>query len=140
MFDTIVKAAENFFIHQIGTPYDISEERCEMRTVIASIDIHSTIEQNYRVYVACDDAMIAMITELFLGEEAPDEETQTDMTLETANLIVGSAKVLAEECRSVPFTIATPIFVKRDRFDIECDQIRTVRSKEGQLTIGIKEQ
>jgi chemotaxis protein CheY-P-specific phosphatase CheC len=84
--------------------------------------------------------MISLITELFLGEEESDEETQNDMALETTNLIVGSAKVLAEELNEQPFTIQTPHFVKRDLFDLECDVFKTVAIDGRQMMIGIKEQ
>ena len=140
MFDTIVKAAENFFHNQIGLPFELSDNRCEMRTIIASIDIDSAADQTHRVYVACNDAMISLITELFLGEEESDEETQNDMALETTNLIVGSAKVLAEELHNQPFTIQTPQFVKRDLFDLECDVYKTVAIDGREMMIGIKEQ
>jgi hypothetical protein len=140
MFDIIVQAAENFFTHQIGLPFEVKAGQSEMRTIIASIDIETAADTTHRIYIACNDAMIASITELFLGEEIDDEETLTDMALETTNLIVGSAKVLAEECDALAFTIQTPHFVKRDLFDIACDQTRTVHIDGKQMTLGIKEQ
>ena len=140
MFETIVKAAENFFQHQIGLPFELSDAKCDMRTVIASIEIDSAAERSHQVYVACNDGMIGLIAELFLGEEESDEETLTDMALETTNLIVGSAKVLAEECHGIAFSIRTPHFVKRDLFDIECDQIKSLLIDDRQMIIGIKEQ
>ncbi len=140
MFDIIVQAAENFFQHQIRLPFEVAEGGAEMRTLIASIDIDAARERSHRIYVACDDAMVAMITETFLGEPAEDEETMTDMVLETANLIVGSAKVLAEELGPVAFSIRTPNYVKYDRFDLECDQLKTVSVDGRQMILGIKEQ
>ena len=140
MFEIIVQAAENFFTHQIGLPFEVTEGQSEMRTIIASIDIETAAGQIHRVYVACNDAMISMIAELFLGESIIEEETLTDMALETTNLIVGSAKVLAEECNAPAFSIQTPHFEKRDLFDIACDKIRTVRIDGKQMTLGIKEQ
>lgn len=140
MFDTIVKAAENFFDHQIGLPFELSDVRCDMRTVIASIDVDSAVSTSHRVYVACNDAMLTLITDLFLGEDAHDEQTLTDMALETTNLIVGSAKVLAEELEEPVFSIHTPFFVKQGTFDLECDMFKTLTIDGRQMTIGIKEQ
>ncbi len=140
MFETIVKAAENFMDQQLGIPAALSDEGIDMRTVIAYIDIDSAASQTHRVYVACNDAMIAMIAELFLGEEESDQETLNDMALETTNMIVGSAKVLSEELSGQAFTIQTPHYVKHDSFDIECDQVKKLSSDGCHIVIGIKEQ
>ena len=140
MFETIVKAAENFMDQQLGIPAKLSEDQTDMRTVIAYIDIDSAASQTHRVYIACNDAMIAMIAELFLGEEDSDQDTLNDMALETTNMIVGSAKVLAEELSDQAFTIRTPHYVKHDSFDMECDQSVKLSSDDRHIMIGIKEQ
>ena len=62
------------------------------------------------------------------------------MVLETANLVVGSAKVAARECQELPFTIGTPHFVKEAPFDIPCDALRGVGADGLMMIIGIKEQ
>jgi len=61
------------------------------------------------------------------------------MTLETTNLIVGSAKVIAEEADENPYTIATPHFVKTDVFDFEYDQVKLIMVENDEMLIAIKE-
>jgi hypothetical protein len=140
MLDTIVHAAENFLTHQLELTATAAERPDAMRTVIAYIDTESQTGRHHRVYVACNGTLIARIIELFLGEEEDDEATRTDMALETANLVVGSAKVIAQERGEVPFTIGTPHFVKDAPFDMLCDSVRELGGDGCMMIIGIKEQ
>ena len=61
------------------------------------------------------------------------------MALETANLIVGSAKVIAEEANDNPYTISTPHFIKTGIFDFEYDQAKYVSIENDKMVIAIKE-
>ena len=61
------------------------------------------------------------------------------MTLETANLIIGSAKVIAEETAENPYTIGTPHFIKLGIFDLEHDSAHTITIDKDEITIAIKE-
>ncbi len=140
MFNTILKAAENFCIHQIRSEHTVNEASTDLRTVIAYIDTKSEHSSTYRVYVACDEVLIQQLSELFLGEDESDEETLIDMALETANMIVGSAKVLASEEEDIHFNISTPHFVKIDPFDLECDEKRLIEVNGQSMIIAIKEQ
>lgn len=140
MIDVIVKAAENFCIHQIRLPYEISDDTPKTRTVIAYIDTEQSNSDVNRVYIACDEKLMQLITEIFLGEDESDEETIIDMALETANMIIGSAKVLSPEIEGPQFSIATPYFVKTDLFDLECDTTRLIEVGGHQMMIGIKGQ
>ena len=58
--------------------------------------------------------------------------------LETANMIVGSAKVIAENSKT-PYTINTPHFEKIGDFDFEYDDIKVIQVEDDKLTIAIKE-
>lgn len=140
MIDVIVKAAENFCTHQIRLPFTVSEDIPETRTLIAYIDTKHNNRSVHRVYIACDEKMTQMIAEIFLGEEESDEQTLVDMALETANMIIGSAKVLSPEIDGPYFSIATPYFEKKDIFDIECDKTMLIETNGNKMIIGIKEQ
>jgi hypothetical protein len=140
MLNTIVHAAENFLNHQLGVAATVTDRPEAMRTAIAYIDTESQNNRRCRIYVACSDALIAQIIECFLGEEESDEATRTDMALETANLVVGSAKVLAQESGDVPFTIGTPHLAKHASFDLPCDFVRAIGIDDRVMIIGIKEQ
>ncbi|SFV59340.1 hypothetical protein MNB_SM-4-1456 [hydrothermal vent metagenome] len=139
MLTTIKKAAENFCIHQIRESHSVSEGFSKKRTLIAYIDIDVEDGTKHRVYIASDEAFMQRVSYLFLEEEESDEETLIDMTLETANLIIGSAKVIAEELAENPYTISTPHFIKIGTFDLEHDSAQTITINQDEITIAIKE-
>lgn len=138
MISFIIHAAENFCLHQIGSPHTVQPLPSKMRTLIAYLDIKGKNSQEYRVYIGCDDVLIQFITEIFLGEALSDRETLHDMLLETANMIVGSAKVLAQEQSTHSFTIATPHLYEENSFAPETDKYYTLSIAEGEMTIAIK--
>jgi hypothetical protein len=138
MLSTIQTATENFCIHQIRTDHKTNEGTSNKQTYIAYIDINTEDEKKYRVYIASDKAFMQRVSTLFLEEDESDEETLIDMTLETANLIIGSAKVLAEEENKNPYTIATPHFEKIGDFDFEVDDVKTITVEDDEITIAIK--
>ena len=86
-----------------------------------------------------DKNFIQRISKLFLEEDDSDEETLIDMLLETTNLIVGSAKVIAEESNENTYTINTPHFLKIDNFDFEYDEAKIIKVKNDEMIIAIKE-
>jgi len=138
MIDHVTTATKNFFQHQIGTQCNISEDEKQVRTVIAYIDVNSVTNTSHRIFVAIDEALLQQITELFLGESDSDEQTLLDMSLETTNMIIGSAKVLAEDSGN-SFTIATPFIKGIEPFDISCDEKRTLKVDDNMMIIAIKE-
>jgi len=140
MLNTIIEATENFCIHQIRIPHTINDKLTEDRTLIAHIDIEMQEEsKNHRVYLGASKNFVQRISTLFLEEDESDEETLMDMMLETANLIVGSAKVIAEESNTNPFIIKTPHFEKIDKFDFEYDQAKVIKIENDEMIIAIKE-
>jgi len=138
MLSFIIKAAENFCIHQIRLPHRIDPLSPKKRTLIAYLDIEDTQGEKHRAYIGCDDVLLQCITEIFLGEETSDQETLRDMLLETTNMIVGSAKVLCEEASSNPFTISTPYFHSNDYFTLEAEGCHTFHVAEGEMFIVLK--
>lgn len=138
MLDFIEQAAKNFCLHQLGQNCEVKQGVSTKRTLIAYIDIESAKNKRYRAYIASDYPFMQKVSELFLEEEQSNEETLKDMTLETANLIVGSAKVLAEE-QQIAFDIQTPFFEKIDAFDCVHDDVRTLKMDDAELTIALKE-
>ena len=139
MLETIKQAAENFCTHQIQESCKSENEISKKRTLIAYIDIETTEQKLYRVYLAAEKAFVQKVAKLFLEEDESDDETLQDMTLETANLIIGSAKVLAEENGSDAFTIQTPKFEKEGVFDFDVDEAMTLNLNGTELTLAIKE-
>jgi len=139
MLKSIEQAAENFCIHQIGSQCSMEDGATKKRTLIASIDINTQEDTKYRVYLASDEAFLQRVCKLFLEEDTSDEETMQDMLLETVNLIVGSAKVIAKEENTHPYTIQTPSFEKVGHFDLAYDEAKTIKLDNDELTIAIKE-
>jgi hypothetical protein len=140
MLTTIEKAAENFCIHQIRESYTIKDGTTQKEKLfIAYIDINTQDDKNYRVYIAADRAFMQKVSKLFLEEDESDEETLQDMTLETANLIIGNAKVIAQETDENNYTIGTPQLEVSDTFNFEIDDSKTIKIDNDELTIAIKE-
>lgn len=139
MLTTIQRASENFCIHQIREEHIVNEGMTNKRTLIAYIDIDTQDARKYRVYIASDKAFMQRVSKIFLEEEESDEETLIDMTLEMANLIIGSAKVIAEEENSNPYTINTPHFEKFEVFDFKIDDAKTIQVADDEISIAIKE-
>jgi len=140
MIDIITKAAENFCTHQIGLSYTVTDEQSKMRTVVASIEIEAEDSSSYQVYIAYSDGMLQTIVRIFLGEDANDAETLSDIALETVNQIVGSAKVLAARERDFHFNIAIPNLEKGSISDLEYEQSRLIRIDDQEIMIAVKEQ
>lgn len=139
MLKTIEEASKNFCIHQIREDYQIVDGITDKRTLIAYIDLDREDGAKYRAYIAADEHFMQRVSKLFLEEDESDEETLKDMTLETANLIIGSAKVIAEETNNNPYVINTPHFEKIGTFDLEYDDAKILRVGEDELVIAIKE-
>lgn len=139
MLKSIEEASKNFCIHQVRKPHEVIDGITKTRTLIAYIDIDTQDNKKYRVYIASNQGFMQSVSNLFLEEEESDEETLIDMTLETTNLIVGSAKVIAEEKNENPFKIGTPSFLKFDLFDFDYDEAKTLQTEDGEISIAIKE-
>lgn len=137
MLPIIVEAAANFCLHQIRLPYEIKPLPPQKRTLFAFIDIEAN-GTTHRAYIGCDPTLIQTITEIFLGEDESDEQTLTDMLLETTNMIVGSAKVLAAEAYDTSMMIATPFFVSEELAHIQPDAVQCIDINNGELTIALK--
>jgi CheY-specific phosphatase CheX len=116
MFETIVQATENFCTHQIREPFQEIEIFDDTNAIITYIDITTEDDTKHRVYVVSDKGFAQKVSQLFLEEDESDEETLKDMALETTNLIVGSAKVIAQESAQ-SYTIGTPHFTDIGNFN-----------------------
>ncbi|MCK9473934.1 chemotaxis protein CheX [Sulfurimonas sp.] len=139
MLNTIIEASKNFCIHQVRLSYELHDNVAKMRTVIAYIDIQSINGTKYRVYIGATLSFAQRISTLLLEEDESDEETLIDMTLETANLIVGSAKVLASKNPSESYTMSIPHFEKIDIFDFNYDKAKVLKIEDDEMIIAIKE-
>ncbi len=139
MLPIIVEAATNFCTHQIRLPFDFRDTATKKRTLFAYIDIEATNGEMHRAYIGCDPMLIQTIAEIFLGEDESDEETLIDMLLETTNMIVGSAKVLAGEAYETTLSIATPFFLSEDEMlAVQLDDSKCIGINGGEMTIALQ--
>jgi hypothetical protein len=138
MLAIIVHAAENFCLHQLRLPYQRISETSKKRTFIAYIDIEANDGTLQRVYIGCDHVLIQTIAETFLGEDESDEQTLIDMLLETTNMIVGSAKVLAEESYKTSMNIMTPFFVSDEMYEGNPEEVQNLSVESGEMMIALK--
>ncbi len=139
MIALLTKAAENFCIHQIRKSHNVSDKKIETRTVVAYIDIDADTGSKHRVFTIYDTDFIQMVAEVFLFEDESDDETLQDMALETANMIIGSAKVLAAESNDTHFNISTPHLEMVDVSTLQYDTSSTISIEDASMMIAIKE-
>ncbi len=138
MLPIIVHAAENFCQHQLRLPFERIESSQKKRTLLAYIDIEEKNAALHRVYIGCDETLMQRISETFLGEDESDEQTLIDMLLETTNMIVGSAQVLAEESYEITITIMTPFFISADTSKGELQEVQHLSIDNGEMMIALK--
>jgi len=139
MISIIIEAAENFLRNQIELKTHIEKTTNKMRTVIASIDVKMDDGEDKTVYLGFSEELIKEIISVYLMENNPDEETMRDMALESTNMIVGSAKVLAEEAEKDHFVISTPKFKAIEEFETcTCDELSVLQTSKNALLIAIK--
>ncbi len=139
MISIIIEAAENFLHNQIELKTERTEALKQLRTVIASIDVKMDDGNVKTVYLGFNERLIKEIVSVYLMEDDADDETMRDMALESANMIVGSAKVLAEEAEKEHFMITTPKFKAIEEFEAcECSELSVLLTDKEALVIGIK--
>jgi len=142
MLSIIIQAAENFLHNQIELTTKknhANETLPKVRTVIASIDVTMDDGETKTVYLGFNEALIKEIVSVYLMEDEADDATMQDMALESTNMIVGSAKVLAEEAEKEHFMITTPEFKAIEEFDsCTCSEISVLNTPKDSLVIGIK--
>jgi len=139
MLNVLLRALENFCIHQMRVQYQIVDDATQMRTVIASIEIELLNGKKLVVYIGATPDFAQRVATLLLEEDDSDEETLIDMVLETLNLVAGSAKVLAEDISALAFTISTPNFEKVGVFDIAYDEAKILKIQNDAVILAIKE-
>lgn len=139
MVSLIIQAAENFLRDQIQLAPEETDALSQMRTVIASIDIRMDNGKVDTVYVGFNETLLKEIVSVYLFEEEADEQTMIDMALESTNMIVGSAKVLAEQAEKEHFMITTPEFKAIEEFqNCQCSEFSVLNTPKEGLVIGIK--
>ena len=139
MISIIIEAAENFLHNQIDLQTQKTDTLTQVRTVIATIDVKMDDGEIKTVYLGFNEGLIKEIVSVYLMEDDADDETMKDMALESTNMIVGSAKVLAEEAQKEHFMITTPTFKAIEEFGAcNCSEFSILQTSKEALVIGIQ--
>jgi len=139
MVSIIIQAAENFLRDQIQLVPEETDALSQLRTVIAFIDIKMDNAEIKTVYLGFNETLLKEIVSVYLFEDEADEQTMIDMALESTNMIVGSAKVLAEQAEKEHFMITTPEFKAIEEFqNCQCSEFSVLNTAKEGLVIGIK--
>jgi len=139
MVSIIIQAAENFLRDQIQLVPKEADALSQLRTVIASIDVKMDNAEIKTIYLGFNEALLKEIVSVYLFEDEADEQTMIDMALESTNMIVGSAKVLAEQAEKEHFMITTPEFKAIEEFQhSQCSEFAVLNTAKEGLVIGIK--
>jgi len=139
MVSIIIQAAENFLRDQIQLVPEGADTLSQLRTVIASIDVKMDDGEIKTVYLGFNELLLKEIVSVYLFEDEADEQTMIDMALESTNMIVGSAKVLAEQAEKEHFMITTPEFKAIEEFqNCQCSEFSVLNTSKEGLVIGIK--
>jgi len=139
MVSIIIQAAENFLRDQIQLVPEETDALSQLRTVIAFIDIKMDDGAVKTVYLGFNEILLKEIVSVYLFEDEADEQTMIDMALESTNMIVGSAKVLAEQAEKEHFMITTPEFKAIEEFqNCQCSEFSVLNTAKEGLVIGIK--
>ncbi len=139
MISLIVQAAENFLQDQIELDTHKTDSLSQLRTLFASIEIKMDDGDMKTVYLGFNETLIKEIVSVYLMEDDADDETMKDMALESTNMIVGSAKVLAENADKEHFMITTPKLEAIEEFDSSgYSELSILKTDKESLVIGIK--
>jgi CheY-specific phosphatase CheX len=103
MFD-ILKASAKEFADSLGAEFGECK-KSDLRGYVGKMEISG--DENYEIFLILPKDKLDMVSELFFGDT---EYEIDDLVKEIANLIVGAAKVKAED-KNIKFNISLPEFL-----------------------------
>lgn len=134
MIDILTQATKNFCIHQIREEFIVTKDEVNGTSVF--IDLSTTEGSSFRAFIDVNIMFTQKVALIMLGEEKSDDETLNDIALELANMIIGSAKVLAIQTHDKHFDISTPHFAKEKEIH---HIFTTLTMGEASIQVAIKE-
>jgi len=136
MIKIITQAAQNFLNNDLELLTVHSDKPVDRGYI--SLITATTIKDKHEVYISCCSDFLRVISDVMLFDDNPDHETMDDLNKELNNIIIGSAKVLAEQQDLASFNISTPVSLGEKKFDIPYDSTATLSIDDKRLTIAIK--
>ena len=108
MIDLLEKSVEDVFRQTFGMEPFPCKSFPKGEGYEARIPVYDGTKE-YAAYVWIQKPTLKKIAQTLLFEENPDEETLSDLVSETANFVVGHAKMIASD-RKLSYRIETPVF------------------------------
>ena len=135
----IDKAVENFFENTL-------EVACQTLSSEGVDDIYTTqikithLDREYDFYLCMRESMLLILSQKLLFEDNPDQDTLIDLLNESANLIIGNAKVLWEEAEGAELILTTPEYQGffEKSFSKELDKKLFFSASDEPIMIGIQ--
>ncbi len=107
MREIIQKAAENFFVSTLGFTCSVQSESVVSGVYVSKISlINNGIK--YLFYLCMDEALLLEVSKVMFMDETPSQDTLIDLANESANLIVGNAKILLSSGDLETIALGTP--------------------------------
>ncbi len=108
MIKTLSKATHNFVEHQLRE--EATEKPCDNCPKMYTAKIDLIHGQTTPLYFYIHEPFLKKTALALLGDDTLDKESIEDLSKEIANLIAGSAKILAAESEAEAFDIGIPSF------------------------------
>ncbi len=135
----IDKAVDNFFENTL-------EVACQTLSSESVEDIYTTeikithLDREYEFFLCMGEPLLKILSQKLLYEENPCQDTLIDLLNESANLIVGNAKVLWEEAEGAELMLTTPEYQGffEKSFSKEFDKKMFFEAGDEPIMIGIQ--
>ncbi len=135
----IDSAVENFFLNTLEVAcHGVS---CESVEDIYTTEIQIThLDRKYEFFLCMGEPLLKVLSEKLLYEENPSQDTLIDLLNESANLIIGNAKVLWEEAEGAELMLTTPEYQGyfEKSFSKEFDKKMFFKASMEPIMIGIQ--
>ncbi len=107
MREIIQKAAENFFVSTLGLGFSVQDETIVSGVYVSKISLINE-GKKHLFYLCLDEALLLEISNVMFMDENPSQDTLIDLSNESANLIVGNAKILLSSGDLETIKLGTP--------------------------------
>lgn len=136
MLERIIEASNDYFKQIFENDSSATQTFLSEDFFVSKIKAFSD-SISLEVYLFLDKSLVEFVYEFMLFEKAKNLDEIKDFTCEIANLIVGSAKVLAQN-DEIPFNISTPIFVSQASDIVSQDYLEVANFQINQKAFSIR--
>jgi len=132
-------AVENFFLHTLEIACQALSQEAVENIYTTQIKI-TNLDREYDFFLCMREPLLQILSQKLLLEDNPCQDTLIDLLNESANLIVGNAKVLWEEAEGAELSLATPEYQGyfEKSFSKEFDKKMFFKAGDEPIMIGIE--